>query len=148
MDNPSERDDLALALAGEIRTVAGKLKRKLRAFGTLGDLTPSQVSVLAHLESAGPTTVTELARSEGMRPQSMGTIIAALEGAGLVNGAPDPDDGRRTILSLTAVCTERVAAARAAREDYLHRIIRSELSPAEQGQLAIGLALLKRIVDR
>ena len=39
-----------------------------------------------------------------MRPQSMGPLIAALEAAGLVSGAPDPKDGRQTMLSLTEAC--------------------------------------------
>ena len=43
-----------------------------------------------------------------MRPQSMSTAIAALEAAGLVRGAPDPDDGRQTIMSLTDSCRERL----------------------------------------
>ena len=141
-------DASAVPLAGEIRTVAGKLKRKLRKLGGLGDLTPSQASVLVHLESHGPATVTALARAEAMRPRSMGAIIAVLEAAGLVSGAPDPNDGRRTILCLTAACTERVAAVRAARQDYITRIIRAELSLVKQDQLATGLALLKRIIDR
>jgi DNA-binding MarR family transcriptional regulator len=36
-----------------------------------------------------------------MRPQSMGSAVALLEAAGFVSGAPDPSDGRQTILSLT-----------------------------------------------
>ena len=43
----------------------------------------------------------ELACAEGMRPQSMNTVIADLDAAGLIRGAPDPADGRRTVISLT-----------------------------------------------
>ena len=139
--------DAALALAGDVRAIAGKLKRKLREHGTLGDLTPSQVSVLAQLERSGPATVSTLARAEGLRPQSVGTTVAALETLGLVAGTPDPNDGRQTLLHLTAACRDRVAAGRAARQDWLHRTIQAELTPAEQDQLATGLALLKRIVE-
>ncbi len=140
-------DASALSLASELRVIAGRLKRKLREHGNLGDLTPSQVSVLAHLERAGPATVTSLARAEGMRPQSMGATIAVLEAAGLVEGAPDPSDGRQTILSLTAACRDRVAAGRASREDWLYHAIRAELTPAEQERLATAIGLLKRVID-
>src|SRR5579859_2215710 len=105
------------ALAAEIRVMAGQLRRRLREQSSLGDLTESQLGVLRRLDSEGPATVSALARAEGMRPQSMGANIAALETAGLVSGTPDPNDGRQTIWSLTAACRERVKAGRMARED-------------------------------
>src|ERR1035438_2763939 len=67
--------------------------------GGRGDLTPSQVSVLLRLEKDGAATVSGLARAEGMRPQSMSSIVASLEDAGLVSGIPDPNDGRKTLMS-------------------------------------------------
>jgi len=137
------------ALAGELRVLSGKLKRRLREQVQLldGDLTWSQVSLLSRLDREGPATVTSLARTEVMRPQSMGVIVAALEAAGLVKGTPDPSDGRQTLLSLTEACRERVKAGRAAREDWLCQVIRAKLSPVEQRQLADALKLLERIVE-
>ncbi len=137
----------ASALAGELRVLVGKVKRRLREQADLGDLTWSQISVLSRLERDGPATVTTLARAEGMRPQSMGANVSALEAAGLVSGAPDPDDGRQTILSLTPACREWVKAGRAAREDWLLRAIQKNLAPEEQEELARAIELLKRIVE-
>lgn len=137
----------ASALAGDLRAVIGKLKRRLREQSNAGDLTNSQVSVLLRLEREGPTTMSNLARAEGMRPQSMGAAVAQLEAAGLVSGAPDPNDGRQTILSLTDMCREWITEGRAARQDWLFRTIRARLSPQEQKDLAATLELLKRLVD-
>ncbi|WP_407155854.1 MarR family winged helix-turn-helix transcriptional regulator [Bradyrhizobium sp. STM 3557] len=137
----------AHALAGELRALAGKLKRRLREQADVGDLTPSQVSVLLRLEKDGPATASGLARMEGMRPQSMGPIIAALESAGLVRGSPHPTDGRQIILSLTEACRTRIDEGRAARQDWLSRTIAARLSPAEQQQLAAAIGLLRRLVD-
>jgi DNA-binding MarR family transcriptional regulator len=137
----------AHALAGELRALAGKLKRRLREQADAGDLTPSQVSVLLRLEKDGPATASNLARIEGMRPQSMGPIIAALESAGLVRGSPDPTDGRQTILSLTEACRTWIDEGRAARQDWLSRTIAARLSAEEQQQLAVAIALLRRLVD-
>jgi DNA-binding MarR family transcriptional regulator len=137
----------AVALAGELRVVIGQLKRRLREQTCLGDLTWSQISVLGHLDREGPATVTTLARAEGVRPQSMGATVSTLETAGLVSGSPDPTDGRQTILSLTATCQEWIKAARAAREDWLFRAIRTKLAPAEQEDLATAVSLLKRLVE-
>lgn len=98
----------ALALAGELRVVVGRLKRRLREQAHFGDLSWTQVRVLSRLEREGPATVTALARAEGMRPQSMGETVAALKAAGFVSGAPDPSDGRQTVLSLTPSCAEAI----------------------------------------
>jgi DNA-binding MarR family transcriptional regulator len=103
--------------------------------------------VLLRLEKHGPATVSSLARSEGMRPQSMSSAIATLEAAGLVRGAPDPEDGRQTIMSLTDACRERLRASRAARQDWLSRTITARLSPQEQDELAAAAGLLKRLID-
>ena len=138
----------APALAGELRVLTGRLKRRLREQASLGDLTSSQTATLGRLHREGPATVTALARAEGMRPQSMGAIVAALEAAGMVSGAPDPADGRQTILSLTDACRERIAAGRAAREDWLLRAIEAHLTPREREQVASAVALLKRLVER
>jgi DNA-binding MarR family transcriptional regulator len=135
----------ALILAGELRALVGKLRRRLREQATAEDLSWSQVSALGRLERDGPATVTSLARAEGVRPQSMGAIVAVLEAAGFVTGAPDPSDGRQTILSITPACREMIKASRAAREDWLFRAIRTCLAPAEQTQLADAVELLKRI---
>ena len=135
------------ALAAELRVVAGQLRRRLREQSSLGDLTESQLAVLRRLDSDGPATVSALARAEGMRPQSMGANIAALETAGLVNGSPDPNDGRQTIWSLSAACREKIKAGRMAKEDWLYRTLQAKLTPAEQDELARAVELLKRLVE-
>ena len=135
------------ALATELADLFGKLKRRLRAQASGGDFTPSQVAVLMHLDRAGSTTVSALARLEGVRPQSMGATVASLEGLGLVKGAPDPNDGRQTILSLTPRCETMIRTGRAARHEWQLRAITSKLTEHEQAQLKAALSLLKRIVD-
>ncbi|WP_306590070.1 MarR family winged helix-turn-helix transcriptional regulator [Geothrix sp. 21YS21S-4] len=135
------------ALAAELRIVLGKLKRRMRGEAQLGDLSWTQVRVLVRLEQDGPATVSALAAAEGMRPQSMGETVAALKAAGLVSGAPDPADGRRTLLSLTDACVKKVQAARAAREDWLFRALRRHLTPPEQKKLAAAVELLARLAE-
>ena len=134
-------------LAGELRVVIGRLRRRLREQADLGGLTTSQVAVLGRLDRNGPATVTALAQAEGMRPQSMGANVAVLEQKGLVRGAADPRDGRRTILHLTPACRKWVAASRAAREDWLASTLAASFTPAEQDTLARALALLQRLAD-
>jgi len=137
----------AMALATEIHAIGGKLKRRLREQASAGDLTPSQTAVLSHLDRNGSTTVTALARLEGVRSQSMGATVATLEAARLVKGSPDPSDGRQTILSLTPACVALFKNGRAARTDWLFRNIEMKLTPQEQSQLTAALKLLNRLVD-
>jgi DNA-binding MarR family transcriptional regulator len=137
----------ASALAAELRIVAGALSRRLREQADVGDLTSAQKSVLLRLERDGPTTGSALARAEAMRPQSMGAIIAVLEAAGYVTGAPDPADGRQTILSLTDHFRDWVSAARAARQDWLLRTLQARLTAQEQHQVADAVQILKRLLD-
>ena len=148
MDKPGDPGTArASALAAELRVVLGRLHRRLRGEAHLADLTWSQMQVLSWLEREGPATVTILARAQGMRPQSMGETLSVLKAAGLVSGAPDPADGRQTVLSLTAACQEKISAGRAARQDWLFRAIQTRLAPAEQERLAAGLELLERLAD-
>ncbi|HTO66905.1 MAG TPA: MarR family transcriptional regulator [Bradyrhizobium sp.] len=135
------------ALAADLHTLAGKLKRRLREQASAGDLTPSQTAVLMRLDREGPATVTSLARLEGVRSQSMGATVASLEALGLVRGSPDPADGRQTILSLTPACRDKIRSGRAARHEWLLRNLEAKLAPDEQRQLAAALRLLSRIVD-
>ena len=78
--NPRSDDKRAADLAQDLGVLIGKLKRRLREQAHVGDLTSSQTSTLLRLEKDGPATASSLARAEGMRPQSMGAVIAALEG--------------------------------------------------------------------
>ena len=141
------RSNALSALALEIRTAVRKLKRRLREHGETSDLTPSQVSVVLRLEEVGAATVSGLARAEGMRPQSMSAVITPLQEAGLVGGAPDPDDGRQTLICLTPKCIKWLKEGRAARQDWLTKRILQKLSGHEQEKLQASLELLTRLAE-
>jgi DNA-binding MarR family transcriptional regulator len=134
-------------LAQDLRALLSKLKRRLRDQSQVGDLTPSQVSVLLRLEKDGLATTSNLARAEGMRPQSMAPVVAALESADMIAGAPDPADGRQTLLALTSACRKWMEKSRAARLDWLTRTLQSKLSPGEIDEVAKAVELLERLVD-
>ncbi|SKA03751.1 MarR family winged helix-turn-helix transcriptional regulator [Consotaella salsifontis] len=142
-----EQRQRAKALAGDLHSIVGRLKRRFREESKARDLTPSQWSVLRRLELEGPATVTSLARAEGMRPQSMGATVAVLIDKGVLVGAPDPDDGRQTILSISPTFFDSLTKGRAARDMWLKGAIQARLSPAEQEDLARAIELLQRLVD-
>ncbi|QRN54794.1 MarR family winged helix-turn-helix transcriptional regulator [Dyella caseinilytica] len=137
----------AMTTAAELRVLLGQLRRRLREEASTGNFNLSQRAVMLRLDRDGPTTVTLLARAEGVRPQSMSTTVAALQSVGFINTAPHPTDGRQTLLTLTPASHAWIKANRAAREDWLSRGIQRQLSPAEQKQLAHAVQLLKRLVE-
>ena len=57
----------------------GLLVRRVRAAAASHDLSLTESAVMARLAKEGPATTAELARAESMKPQSMGTTVAALE---------------------------------------------------------------------
>jgi len=143
----STQTGLARTLAAEMRTVLRKLKLRYREHGGGNDLTSSQLSVILRLERDGSVTVSSLARAEGMRPQSMSAVVTPLLEGGLVRGAPDPSDGRQTLMFLTPKCVKLLEEGRAARQDWLTTRISQKLSVREQEKLEAALELLKRLAE-
>jgi DNA-binding MarR family transcriptional regulator len=131
----------------ELRGMIGQFRRKLKEQGDPGDFSLAQTGALKHLMEQQAMTGTELAQAEGMKPQSMGAILASLEERGTVTSAPDPSDGRKTLWSLSAGARRTITETRALKEDWLARTIRSKLSDAEQRELARGVELLGRLLQ-
>jgi DNA-binding MarR family transcriptional regulator len=77
----------------------------------------------------------------------MSAIVAPLQESGLVGGSPDPNDGRKTLMSLTPRCLKLLEKGRAARQDWLTARISQKLSVHEQEKLQAALELLKRLVE-
>jgi DNA-binding MarR family transcriptional regulator len=143
--NPSPIDQAAVA--AQLRAVTVGLIRRLRSTASPGDLTWSQEAALLRLETGGPQTISQLARAEGTRSQSMGAIVAVLEGQGLVDRTADSNDGRQNIVTLTDTGRRALDDARAVKQDWLAERLTHELDQHEQGVLAQAVPLLQRIVD-
>jgi DNA-binding MarR family transcriptional regulator len=99
---------------------------------------------MVRLDTEGPATTADLARAEGMKPQSMGTTIAALEEMGLVERKPHPTDGRQMNLALTGKGARMRKDARIAKQTWLAQAI-ATLDAGEQKNLPALTALIKRL---
>ncbi len=132
-------------IAEELRAVVGEMMRAMRAHAAVMDVTRSQSAVLGYLEREGASTTADLARAHGMRQQSMSAIIAALTAAGLVEGSPDPSDGRKTLQRITAGAREEIRVGRLQRADWLGHALETALTPDEITRIGETVDLLRRV---
>ncbi len=131
------------SVASELRVVLGQLVRRLRAEHRFP---LSQGTVLGRLDREGARSVSDLAASERVRPQSMAQTVADLEADGFVERSPDPGDRRRALVSLTATGRDRLEADRRHREGWLATAIEG-LSAQERATLDEATELLRRLAE-
>ncbi len=131
-------------IASELRGVIGRLVRRLRAEHRFP---LSHGSVLGRLDREGAASVSDLASREGVKPQSMAQTVGDLQDEGLVSRRPDPADGRRILVELTAAGSSALQADRAHREGWLATVISEQLSREEQQLLERAVGLLRRISE-
>jgi DNA-binding MarR family transcriptional regulator len=134
-------------VAAALRVSIGLLVRRLRQIPVGSELTLSETSALARLDRGGPTTPGALAKQEQISPQSMGATLAALQTRGLIERAPDPDDGRRAVMSITDAGRALLRSRRDAKAQQLARALTADFTPEELGRLQAITPLLERLAQ-
>jgi len=142
-DEESDLRDIAAALHVSV----GLLVRRLRQLPREGGLTMPETSALARLDRGGPATAAALARLEQISPQSMGATLAALEARGLVERHPDPEDGRRVVLSVAESGLALLRDRRTARAEQLAQALSTGFTAEELNQLRAAAPLLERLAQ-
>ncbi|MGQ4443765.1 MarR family winged helix-turn-helix transcriptional regulator, partial [Streptomyces violaceoruber] len=104
-----------------------------------------QSSVLARLSDRGSVTASELAAIEGVRHQSMTATVTALASMGLVERRPDPDDGRRLLITLTPEGVRRVEEGRQVRTEWLAERLQDRCTEEERRTVIAAMAVLERL---
>jgi DNA-binding MarR family transcriptional regulator len=132
------------AIAEDLRTVIGRLVRRLRRDYTIPT---HQFSVLAQIERGGPQTTSGLATVELVRPQTMAHTVQQLDEAGYVLREPDPSDGRQTLIVLSDAGRAAMAEQRRELTDWLASTIDRTLDAGERETLAEAVVLLARLIE-
>jgi DNA-binding MarR family transcriptional regulator len=135
----------ALQASREVRTVIGRLRRRIMNASEAEDITFGQASVLARLSDLSGVTASQLAAEEGVRHQSMTATVASLASMGLVERSPDPDDGRRLLIALTAEGHRRVREGRQARKEWLAGQLQDRCTEQERRTVIAAMAVLERL---
>ncbi len=133
--------------AARLRTVVGKLSRRLRPTLSGGGLTPTRISVLFTVVRRGPLRATALAELEGLNPTMLSRVIAQLADDGLVERLPDPDDRRAALVAATDAGRELRERILHEREDVLS-VQLGLLSAEERATVERALPILEELTER
>lgn len=119
------------------REISVFLRRARAASGVLArevhpELEAAAYGLMLRLEDSGPQRATDLAAYFGVGKATMSRQLRALEGLGLIDRAPDPADGRASLVRLTEEGRARFTVVRRARRQ---RYVR-QLSAWDRGEIA------------
>lgn len=109
-------------------------------------MTRTQWRVLANLGKFGAKSATEICRISHMDKTKVSRAVAALEAEGLLLRAPDKDDRRAEVLSLTANGRQLFGALGAKAIAFDHDL-RQRLGPEQAAVLALALRHLIALQD-
>ena len=130
----------------DLARTLGRLVRHMRAAAAQHELSLTESAVLARLGGDGPATTSDLARAEGMRPQSMSAAVATLEERGLVERRPHPSDGRQLNIALTDKGAEVRSSTKDLKRAWLAQAT-ARLEDEERRILARAGDILKRLLE-
>ena len=135
----SQSDTQRLAMA------VARLNRRLRQ-ERQSELTPSQLSVLGALRLEGAATPSVLAARERVSAPSVTRMLKALQERGLLDRAPDPNDGRQVVLTISQLGEKVLAEERRRRDEWLASRLRA-LDTRERAVLREAAAIMGRLAE-
>jgi DNA-binding MarR family transcriptional regulator len=105
------------------------------------NLTPTQWAALAKLNETGPCSQNQLGRLTSMDVATIKGVIDRLTARGLTETSPDPEDGRRLLVSLTRAGQQMAEKA----APNALAISRETLAPLDSKERETLFALLSRL---
>lgn len=138
-----EHDSRAVRLAVVIKRLRTSLQDAALA-GAMG-LSLSELLILRRLRVDGPATAASLAAAEHVSHQAITQNLSELKSAGLVDVTPDPNDGRKKLISVTTDGNNLFEAVSASRNAWLTRVIEAAISESELPDLDKAIELLERL---
>ena len=105
------------------------------------NLTPTQWAALAKLNETGPCSQNQLGRLTAMDVATIKGVIDRLTARGLTETSPDPEDGRRLLVSLTRAGQQLAEKA----APYAVAISKETLAPLDARERETLFALLNKL---
>lgn len=145
--NRSDRDTARVAV--ELSLAIQRLRARLRkeSGAALTEFSISQLAMLQRIIEASSTTAAALAEAEHVRPQSIAQVVVSLKAAGLVQAEPDPQDGRKRLLSATPSGRRLLDSLIVSGEAWLTRAIDAVIGADDRSALDTAIGLLDRLAS-
>jgi DNA-binding MarR family transcriptional regulator len=138
------RDEDVYRLQKQLKRLYRRVQRELPA----GEGGPSYSAqqVLVAVERAGRALRPgELAAELQMATSNVAATLRSLEADGLVVRRPDPEDGRKALVSLTAGGAKLITEARRGKHAWLQQAMSEALTPEERQLLLRAGDLMQRL---
>jgi DNA-binding MarR family transcriptional regulator len=132
------------ALADRLTSATLRLVRRIRQEDHALGETPARLSVISTLINRGPTTLTDLAEIERVRPPTLTRLVQALERDGHVVRRRARHDGRVWVVTTTSNAWKLLQDASGRRVGVLRSGLRT-LQPDEIRVLEEAAVLLERL---
>lgn len=134
------------ALAEALRPSILRMGRRLRQEVSAADLSPVDLMLMAQIHRNPGIGVSGLAELERASQPTISVQVKRLEAEGVIARAADPEDARRSGLTLTPLGQRRFDAVRRSRTDWLAKRL-AALSPEERERLAQAAAALQHLAE-
>lgn len=141
---PTDTKDELTEMAARLRLAVGRLNRRIRIDGR-ESIPPLQLSALVTIEQHGPLRLSELARREAVTAPTMSRVLTALGDNGLVVRAPDPQDARGVLVTISCEGARRLAEVRSHRTALVARRL-NRLDGEQRAALVAAMPALEALL--
>lgn len=136
-------DTIGDAFANRVRFAVGRLYRRGRLVGE-NELSPGKMLALATVDRLGPIRIGDLAAREFVTAPTMTRLVQWFDDQGYVVRAPDPEDGRSCLVTLTRRGQAVLRKARAERTAMMSDLL-DALSAEDRAKLEAALPVLEAL---
>ncbi len=140
-----KQDSRAVRLAVVIKRLRTSLQDA--ALAAAMGLSLSELSILRRLRHEGPSTAASLAAAEHVTHQAITQNLSELKRAGFVETTPDPHDGRKKLITVTAAGNSLFESVSTSRKAWFAHAIESTIAEDEMPDLDKAIELLERLAD-
>lgn len=140
-----QQDNQAIRLVVAITRLRARLREEARK--SLKGLSITHLAILKRLRHDGAATAASLAAAEHVTQQAIAQSLTVLKKENLVSAQTDPEDRRKSLISVTATGHALIDAIHASRDAWVVRAIDATITADERADLDKAIEILERLAD-